>query len=238
MIERLNETLLLASGSPSFWVAATLLAYLIACRLFILSGNNPLVNPVLISGALIIALLYVSNTSYQTYQEGGKLIHFLLGPATVALAVPLYSHLRLIKKSLLPIAVALVVGALTASASTIVIASYFDLSNETILTVAPKSVTTPIAMGIAEKIGGIPELTAVLVIMTGIIGAMTATHIVKFIGISDPRSTGFSIGVSSHGIGTARAFQISEEAGAFSSIGMSLNGLATATIIPILVAFL
>ena len=238
MIERLTETLLLASGTPSFWVAATLIAYLIACRLFAISGHNPLVNPVLISGALIIVLLSASGTSYQTYQGGGKLIHFLLGPATVALAVPLYSHLRLILNSLLPIVIALVVGALTASVSTIFIASYFNLSDGTILTVVPKSVTTPIAMGIAEKIGGIPELTAVMVIMTGIFGAMTATHILKLVRINDPRSTGFSIGLSSHGIGTARAFQISEEAGAFSCIAMSLNGLVTATMIPILIAYL
>ena len=238
MIERLNETFLLATSLPSLWVAVTLIAYMLSFRLFVLLGCNPLINPVLVSGALIAILLYASRTPYQTYQEGGKLIHFLLGPATVALAVPLYSHIRLIKSSLLPILFSLIAGVLTVNLSTILILSYFDVENEILLTVMPKSVTTPIAMGISEKIGGIPELTAVIVVITGIFGAMVATHIIRLIRINDPRSIGFSIGIASHGIGTARAFLISDEVGAFSSIGMSLNGLATAIAIPILFAFI
>lgn len=226
------------AGTPFLWVALTLLAYMLASHLFLRSGNNPLANPVALSAIAIIVLLSVTGTSYQTYYEGGKLIHFLLGPITVALAVPLYNHRQQIKKSFVPIVAALAAGSVTAILSAIFIATFLGVSDETILSLAPKSVTAPIAMGIAEKTGGIPQLTAALVIITGIFGAMTATYILNFTGIRDDRAKGFSIGIASHGIGTARAFQISGKAGAFAAIGMSLNGVSTAVLIPLLGAAL
>ena len=134
-------------------------------------------------------------------------------------------------------AAALVAGSLTAVISAVGIAIILGASRESVMSLAPKSVTTPIAMGIAEKIGGLPSLTAVLVILTGIIGAMTATPLLNLLGLKDFAARGFAIGVASHGIGTARAFQVSELAGAFAGIAMGLNALATAVIVPLLVRF-
>lgn len=236
MSDRVTETWQHIAGSPFLWVALTLGAYVLACRLFIRSGNNPLVNPVAISVVVLVVFLSATGTSYQTYYEGGKLIHFLLGPITVALAVPLFNHLRQIRSSIVPIIAALAAGSTTAIVSTTFMAFYLGVSDGTILSLMPKFVTAPIAMGIAEKTGGTPQLTAVFVVITAIFGAMTATCLLKFIGIEDDRSKGFSIGISSQGIGTARAFQISEEAGAFSTISMSLCGLLAAILIPLLYA--
>ena len=158
--------------------------------------------------------------SYRTYFDGAQFVHFLLGPATVALAIPLYAQLGRLVRLALPLLVALVVGSLTAALSAVAIGSLFGASRVTLLSLAPKSATTPIAMGIAERIGGIPSLTAVLVVITGIIGAVSARYIFDALKIRDPAIRGFAIGVASHGIGTARAFQVSEQAGAFAALAM------------------
>jgi putative effector of murein hydrolase len=158
-----------------------------------------------------------------------------LGPATVALAVPLYNNLKEMRRAALPMGVALVVGSLTASATAVGTAWLLGASRDTLASLAPKSVTTPIAMGIAEEIGGLPSLTAVLVILTGIIGAVVTTYTLDALRIRDWRARGFATGLAAHGIGTARALQLNDAAGAFSSLAMGLNGLATAILLPLLI---
>jgi putative effector of murein hydrolase len=137
---------------------------------------------------------------------------------------------------LLPVIGGLLTGSLTAAFSAIAVARLFDASLPTQLSLAPKSVTTPIAMGIAESIGGIPSLTAVLVIATGILGAVAGRYVFNFLRINDPAIRGFAIGIASHGIGTARAFQISEQSGAFAALAMGLNGALTALLLPYLLS--
>jgi putative effector of murein hydrolase len=162
-------------------------------------------------------------------------VHFLLGPATVALAVPLYANLERLKKTLVPIAGGLAAGSLAAVLSAIGIGWALGASRESLLSLAPKSVTTPIAMGIAEKLGGLPSLTAVLVVATGILGAVLARGTLNLLRIEDHAVRGFAVGVAAHGIGTARAFQVSETMGAFAGLAMGLNGLLTAFLFPLLV---
>jgi predicted murein hydrolase (TIGR00659 family) len=222
------------AASPLLTLTMTLVAYQGGIWLYDKSGNNPLVNPVLIAVVVVVTLLAITNTSYQTYFDGAQFIHFLLGPATVALAIPLYRQIQKVRKSLLAIAITVICGSLTAAASSVGIAWLLGASKQTLLSIAPKSVTTPVAMGIAEQLGGLPTLTAVVVILTGITGAMTATGLLKLARISDARASGMAIGISSHGIGTARAFQINEVTGAFSGLAMGLNALATAILIPVL----
>jgi predicted murein hydrolase (TIGR00659 family) len=224
------------STTPLLWLTATLVAYVIADRISLLLHRHPLANPVLIAVVLLVLVLHVTGTEFARYFEGAQFVHFMLGPATVALAVPLIAQWRQVKRLIVPIAAALVAGSVTAIASAIVVAWALGASPQTVASLAPKSVTTPIAMSIAEAIGGIPTLTAVLVILTGIIGAMSVTPLMNALGIRDDAARGFAAGVASHGIGTARAFQLSEVAGTFAGLGMALNGLLTAILAPMLMA--
>lgn len=235
MTEPLGDIWVYLSATPLLWLTATLVAYLIGVVLFDKARRNPMVQPVAVAVVLLVAVLIVSDTAYDSYFDGAQFVHFLLGPATVALAVPLYAQWSRVKRSVLPMAAALVAGSLTAVTSAISVAVLLGASRESVMSLAPKSVTTPIAMGIAEKFGGLPSLTAVLVIVTGIIGAMTATPLLNLIGLKDYAARGFAVGLAAHGIGTARAFQVSELAGAFAGIAMALNALATALIVPLVI---
>lgn len=234
MDKSFNEIWVYLATSPLLWLTATLLAYQGAYWVFKRSGEHPLANPVLLAVLILAGILSVTGVSYQRYFEGAQFVHFLLGPATVALAVPLYAQFRKVRERALPVTVALLAGSLSAIASAMAIAYWLGGSLATILSLAPKSVTTPIAMGIAERVGGLPSLTAVLVVLTGIFGAMIATTLFRIIGIKDHAVQGLAMGLASHGLGTARAFQISEQAGAFSALAMGLNGLLTALLIPLL----
>jgi len=234
MTPQLNEIWVYLSATPLLGLTITLLAYQAAFWLYKRSGMNPLVNPVLIAVSMLVALLMFTGTSYQTYFDGAQFVHFLLGPATVALAIPLYMQFKRVKAMLLPVVAGLLAGSLTAAFSAIAIARMFGASLPTQLSLAPKSVTTPIAMGIAERIGGIPSLTAVLVIATGVLGAVGGRYVFNAIRITDPAIRGFAIGIASHGIGTARAFQVSEQSGAFAALAMGLNGALTALLLPLL----
>ena len=238
MTPRLNEIWVYLSASPLLGLTITLLAYQGAFWIYRRAGMNPLLNPVLIAVTVLVLLLTLTATSYEAYFAGAQFVHFLLGPATVALAVPLYTQLRRVRTMLLPVIAGLVAGSLTAALSAITIARLFGASLPTQLSLAPKSVTTPIAMGIAERIGGLPSLTAVLVITTGILGAVTGRALFNALGVHDPAIRGFATGVTAHGIGTARAFQESEQAGAFSALAMGMNGLLTAVLLPVLLPLL
>jgi len=220
------------STTPLLGLTLTLLAYLIAHALYRKTGLNPLFNPVAISVALLILLLLATGTPYEDYFEGAQFVHFLLGPATVALAVPLYTQLGKLQALLIPILISLLIGVCVAAVSAVASAWLLGASPITLLSLAPKSVTAPVAMGIAEQIGGLPSLTAVLVVTTGIIGAVAGFKIFALLGIKEESIKGIAIGVTSHGIGTARAFQVSSEAGAFSGLAMALTALLSALLLP------
>ncbi len=226
------------STTPLFWLAVTLTAYQLGNWLFQRLGYNPILNPVLIAVLVLVLLLKLSNTPYQTYFKGAQFIHFLLGPATVALAIPLYREVAMIRKTFRPIAIALLLGSLAAIASAVGIAWLLGGEQVLLLTLAPKSVTTPIAMGISEQIGGLPSLTAVAVVLTGITGTVIGDLILKWTRVHDDTARGMAFGVASHGIGTAHAMQKSRTAGAFSALAMALNGLLTALLLPVLVSLL
>ena len=222
------------AGSPLLGLTATLLAYLAGVWLFKRSGQKPLCNPVLIAIVLLSLLLWATGTPYQRYFDGAQFIHFLLGPATVALAVPLHAYWRRLRQMALPLVAGLLAGSATAAFSAMGLARLFGASPETVFSLGPKSVTTPIAMGVAEQIGGIPSLTAVLVILTGILGAMCFPSFFRLLGIRNHATQGFAVGLTAHGLGTARAFLVSEEMGAFSALGMGLNGVLTAVALPLI----
>jgi predicted murein hydrolase (TIGR00659 family) len=234
MSGRIADIWVYLSASPLLWLTSTLLAYQGAFWLYRKAGMNPLANPVAIAVAALVALLWSTGTPYDVYFEGAQFVHFLLGTATVALAVPLYAHLETLKKNLLPLGGALVAGSVTAAASAVGIGWLLGASRETLLSLAPKSATAPIAMGVAEKLGGLPSLTAVLVVTTGILGAVLARGTLNLLRIEDHAVRGFAVGVAAHGIGTARAFQVSEKMGAFAGLAMGLNGLLTAFLFPLL----
>jgi predicted murein hydrolase (TIGR00659 family) len=220
--------------SPLSWLTLTLIAYLIADRISIAFNRHPAANLVAIAAGLIIVALKLTGTNYETYFAGAQFIHFLLGPATVALAVPLYRNFERVRATALPIAVSLLVGGVVAIVSVVAIAKLLGASHELTASLAPKSVTSPIAMGLAERMGGAPFLTAALVIATGVFGAVILSPLMKALRIRDPAAIGMAAGLASHGVGAARAFHIDSVAGAFAGIGMGLNGALTSVILPIL----
>ncbi len=191
-------------------------------------------NPVLIAVALLGGLLWATGTPYATYFEGAQFVHFLLGPATVALSVPLALNLPRLRRAALPVLAALLAGSATAIVTALAIARAFGADAGLLATLAPKSTTAPVAIGISEQLGGSPTLTAVLVILTGITGAVIATPLLNLLRLTDWRARGFATGVASHGIGTARAFQVNPVAGAFAGLGMALNAILTALLAPLL----
>jgi len=235
MTPPLTQLWVYLSASPLLGLTITLLAYQAAFAIFKRTGGHPLANPVLIAVTLLVGFLLLTGTPYETYFSGAQFVHFLLGPATVALAIPLYAQFKKVRAMARPVALGLVAGSLTAIISAIAVARLLGASLPTQLSLAPKSVTTPIAMGIAERIGGIPSLTAVMVIVTGIIGAVGGRYVFDALRIHDAAIRGFAMGIASHGIGTARAFQISEQTGAFAALAMGLNGALTALLLPLLV---
>ena len=217
---------------PLLWLTATLAAYWIGDRAFRAAGGASWANPVLIAVILLGITLFATATPYADYFEGAQFVHFMLGPATVALALPLYDNLGRVKKAALPMAAGLIAGSLTAVVAALAIGRALGLEPEVLASLAPKSTTAPVAIGIAERIGGQPTLTAVLVLLTGIFGAIIATPLLDLARITDRRARGFAVGVAAHGIGTARAFQVNPTTGAFAGIGMGLNAILTALLAP------
>lgn len=238
MKSEFNQVWVYLSASPLLWLTATLLAYQFAYTVYARAKFNPLVNPVAIAVALLVLILVGTGTRYPTYFEGAQFVHFLLGPATVALAIPLYQQLEKLRRNWFALIVSALVGGAAAIATAMGVAWALGASPATVLSLAPKAVTMPIAMGVSEKIGGLPSLTAVLVMLTGILGASTARWIFNLMKIDDHGVRGFALGVTSHGIGTARAFQVSEEMGAFSGLAMGLSGVLTALLLPFVLRLL
>jgi len=223
------------SASPLLGLTMTLCAYLLAHRITAFFKGAPLANPVAISIALVAFALWLSGMSYQRYFAGAQFVHFLLGPATVALALPLVRQLPRLRKAFLPLAFALGLGSVTAIVSSVAIALLLGATPELAATLGPKSATSPIAMAVSQRLGGIPALTAALVIGTGIFGAIAGPWLFDRLRIASPAARGFALGLASHGIGTARAFQSGAEMGAFAGLAMGLNGALTALIAPALV---
>ena len=233
----LDEIWVYLAATPLLGLTATLLAYQLAFSIYRRSGMHPIANPVLIAVVILAAVLTVSGTPYETYFEGAQFVHFLLGPATVALALPLFEQRARVKRLALPLLAGLVAGVVVAVVSATAIALALGASMQTVLSLAPKSVTTPIAMGISERIGGLPSLTAALVILTGIVGAMCARPLLDWVGVRGHDARGFALGVASHGIGAARAFQVSEEMGAFAGLGMGMSALLTSIVVPLMASW-
>lgn len=221
------------SATPLVWLTATLLAWLAADALAQASNRHPLVNPVLVAVVAVAALLWATGTAYRTYFDGAQFVHFLLGPATVALGVPLTRNWATVTRNLLPMLAALAAGAVTAIASAVGLALLAGVPRDVLVSLAPKSVTAGVAMAISESLQGEPALTAVLVILTGIIGAVMVTPLMNAMGVKDYAARGFSVGLASHGIGTARAFTVDPVAGTFAGIAMGLNAVVTALIAPL-----
>ena len=239
----MNETSLFRiwvflASSPLLWLTVTVMVYLGALWLHRLSGRHALVNPVLVSVAALVCVLLLTRTPYPTYFDGAKFVHFLIGPATVALAVPLYGQLDRLKRMWLPIGIALLVGSATAIASAVGIGYLLGASGETLLSLAPKSATLPIAMAVSERIGGVPPLAAMAVAATGIGGAIIATPLLNLLGFRDAAVRGFAVGITAHAIGTARALQVGTVNGAFAALALALNGVATALLMPLLLKVL
>jgi predicted murein hydrolase (TIGR00659 family) len=223
---------------PLFFLALTLVAYLIGDRISRATGRHPVANPVMIAVLIIGAILLLTRTPHARYFDGARFVHVLLGPATVALALPIIRNRALILRQWRAIIAALLIGAGVGLASAVGLALALGLPAGTIASLAPKSVTAAIAMGISEQVGGTPPLTAVLVISTGILGAVLITPLMNLIGVTDYAARGFAAGLSAHGIGTARALQVNETAGAHAALAMALNGLVTALMAPLLLALL
>jgi len=216
----------------------TIFVYALSLRLYQSSNKNILLLPVVTSITLMIILLSVFGIQYTDYFESVEIIHFLLSTATVALAVPLRNHFHLILEHAFPLTISLVVMAILTPSLAVLSAWFFDADTAILLSLAPKSISTPFAIGVAKEIGGYPSLVATIVIITGAIVAIISSHVFKLCAIHHPIAQGFSMGLVGHGIATASAFEISMKTGAFSALAMGLMGLSTSIILPYAVTWL
>ena len=197
-----------------------------------------LLNPILLTIASLILFLKLTGISYETYQEGGQLIEFWLKPAVVALGVPLYLQLEMIKKQLLPILLSQLVGCLVGIVSVVLVAKLLGATPDVICSLAPKSVTTPIAMEVSNTAGGIPSLTAAVVVLVGLFGAVFGFKILTLGRVKSPIAQGLSMGTASHAIGTSAAMEVSRKCGAYASLGLTLNGILTSILAPMVLRLL
>ena len=222
---------------PLFGLGVTLAAYQVAIWVYERTRWTVL-QPVLTSTALIIGVLIGLGMSFEQYRESVSVLTLLLGPATVALAVPLYMNLKRIRRMLAPVLIMLVIGGVFATACGIVLAHLFGIDDTLLLSLAPKSATSPIAMLVADKIGGLASLAAVFVLINGILGGMFGVELLKRFGVTHPAAIGLSLGVVAHAVGTARALQVGDECGAFSALGMSLMGIGVALFLPLAIIWI
>lgn len=194
-----------------------------------------LLNPILLTIAVLILFLKLTGISYETYNEGGKLIEFWLKPAVVALGVPLYLQLKQIKKQLLPILLSQLAGCVIGIVSVVLIAYLLGASRETILSLAPKSVTTPIAMEVSKAVGGIPALTAAVVVCVGLFGGIIGFKVMKLLKVHHPISQGLSMGTAAHALGASTAMEVGSKYGAYAGLGLTINGILTALFTPAII---
>jgi len=223
------------AATPLLWLVVTIAAYALgrlvqrACR------NSPFANPVLIAMAIVGGIVLATGTSYRTYFSGAQFIHFLLGPATVALAVPLAKNLGYVRSNMASIGLALLAGSVTAIVSGVAIVWFLGGTRIVALSMAPKAVTTPIAMAVSQQIGGVPALTAALAILGGIVASIVGQQMLHGLRVSDWRAHGLAAGVAGSGIAAAQVASRNELGAAFAALGIGLNGLLTAVLVPLLV---
>lgn len=195
-------------------------------------------NPLLIAIAVIIVILAITGVEYDTYNDGAKYLSYLLTPATVCLAVPLYEQLEILKKNLKAILAGILAGALTSVTSVLILAIPFGLSHEEYVTLLPKSITTAIGMGVSEELGGIVTITVAVIIITGVLGNMFAEVVCRIFRIEEPIAKGIGIGSASHAIGTAKAMELGDIEGAMSSLSIAVSGLITVILASVYAQFL
>ncbi len=223
-------------AQPLLGLAATLSVWEFASLLDSRAGHKAFTNPTVISIVILAVLLLASGTPYSAYFTGAQYVHFLLGPATVALALPMYANLPAIKRNFMAVIVSLTAGSVVAAAAAMFIARALGAPHSIVVSLGPKSVTTPIAMGIAQNLGGQPSLAAVFVIITGISGAVFCTGVFKLLRVQDWRAQGLAAGTAAHGIATARMLMLNQTAGAFGGLAIGLNGIVTSVALPLLVS--
>jgi len=226
------------SSTPLFGLTATLVVYLGAAQAYVRLGHAPWANPVLWSVLLLSAGLLLGGVPYPVYFSGAQFIHFLLGPAVVALGWPLWQRRQVVRRNWGRLLTASVAGAVAASGSAFALGWAAGLPLDVLLSLVPKSVTAPVAMGIADKIGGVPALAAAFAVLTGLVGALSAKYLYAMLRVPETTegwvARGFALGTSSHGIGAARALQVNAEAGAYAGLALGLQVLLQALAIPML----
>ena len=220
-----------------FLIALTFSVYLVS-RILQSRLKVSLLNPILLSIIVLIAFLMTFDIDYAVYSDSCDFIDFWLKPAVVALGVPLYRQLEAIKKQLLPLLAAELAGCVAGIVSVVGVAELLGASKEVVMSLAPKAVTTPIAMEVSGAIGGIPSLTAAVVICTGIFGGMAGFRIIRYSHIKSPIASSLSLGTAAHAIGTSAAMEKSYRYGAFSSLGLTLNGLFTSLFTPTILSLM
>ncbi len=228
----ISEIWVYLSGDPLFALILTLATYQLGYMLYVKANRNPIVNPVAISILLTTIGISIIDMPYEKYFEGAQFVHFLLGTATVALAVPIYRGFNLLKGKVTAIFIALAAGSVASVASAVLIAQYMSAGENIVGSMYAKSVTAPIAMGIAERIQVSPTLTAVFTVITGMLGAILAPYVLNALNVNPWWIRGTAIGVGAHGLGITRAFSVNEEAGTFASMAMGLNGVLSAIVLP------
>ncbi len=234
----LHDAWTAVTTSPIFGIVVTLGAYQLALSLRRRAGGHPLVNPVLVAIVVVGAVLWVTGVDYDTYFRGGSVIALLLGPATVALAWPLHLEMALVRRAVLPILLGVAAGAAVAIVVAYTSTRLLGGSEKLALSMAPKSTTTPVALALSETVGGVPALTAVLTVLTGVTGAVLGPRVLTLLRVRNKLVRGLAVGTASHGIGTAQMIQENRTEGAFSGLAMALSALATSLWLPVLVPLL
>jgi predicted murein hydrolase (TIGR00659 family) len=226
------ELWLYLASTPLFGLTATLLAYVAAQAVYERLGQPPWASPVLWSVIAIGGVLLLTGTPYPAYFAGAQFVHVLLGPAIVALAWPLWQRRAELRSRGPALVAAAFIGGGAAALSAIVLARLAGLPEPIVMSLAPKSVTAPVAMGIAEQVGGIPALAAIFAVLTGVIGALSAKYLFGAMRLTDWRVRGYAIGTAAHGIGTARAIQVNADAGAYAGLALGLQVLIASLLMP------
>ena len=222
-MEKFVELWVYLSATPLFGLTATLVIYVVACALYERVEQAPWANPVLWTVLALVALLTITGTPYPVYFSGAQFIHFLLGPAVVALAWPLWQRRAQLRRRASALLLASLVGGSVAAGSAVLLGWAMGLPGELLRSLAPKSVTAPVAMGIAEALGGIPALAAVFAVLTGLVGALGARYLLDALRVTEPEIRGFALGTASHGIGAAHAMQVHADAGAYAGLALGMQ---------------
>jgi putative effector of murein hydrolase len=234
----ISEIWVYLSGDPLFALIITLATYQLGYLMYVRAKRHPLVNPVAIAVILTCLIIDALDMPYEKYFEGAQFVHFLLGTATVALAVPIYHGFKRMQGKIFHIWVALTTGSTVSIVSAVAISKLMGASDNIVGSMYAKSVTAPIAMGIAERLSVSPTLTAVFTVITGMLGAILAPYILNVVKVHQWWIRGTAIGVGAHGLGITRAFSVNEEAGIYASMAMGLNGVISAIGLPIVLTYL